>query len=165
MSTNYWPNGTISMSELFDGRMERFNIREHLNSEVTECQRCLTDGSNFVWVLRDDAGNVDVVTRYCLNAVSTILSAIGQVFATAFISEDDEEGRTFDSNEARYAWLDEQARVVLNCTYEEMNKMHAMENAEPKFERVIMAGVDMPRDMQLLFSVPALGERKDRLLH
>jgi hypothetical protein len=165
MSTSYWPNGPISINELFDGRMERFNIREHQHSEATEDCRCLTDGRNFVWVYRDDAGNAHAVTRYGLNAVSTILSAIGQVFATAFISEDDEEGRAFDSDEARYGWLDEQARLVLTCVYEQLNKRHVMENAEPRFGRVITEDPDMRSDMRMLVPVLDLGEREDRLLH
>jgi hypothetical protein len=164
MSTNYWPNGPISMSELFDGRMERFNIREHLNSEVTECQRCLTDGSNFVWVLRDDAGSVDALKRYSLNAASTILSAIGQVFNTAFSSESD-DGRAFESDEARYTWFDEQARGDFERLLEAISTTHVTENSEAMFERVIMAGADMPYDQRMLIPLPAQGERKDRLLH
>jgi hypothetical protein len=46
-----------------------------------------------------------------------------------------------------------------------MNKMHVLENTEPQFGRVMMAGADMLHDMHLLFPVPALGGRKDRLLH
>ena len=166
MSTNYTPQGAISMSELFDGRMERFHIREHHNAEAAEGNRCLTDGCNFVWVFQDDAGNVESVTRFGRNAASTILSAIGQVFDTVFFSDYDGEEPAFESDEARYSWSDEQARRSLDAVFAAMSKNPAWMDGEPQFRQVIMAKADTARDLLILMPTSPLGNNnQDRLLH
>ena len=45
MSTDYRPLKKIAACDLFDGRLEEFNVREHLRSDTTEHYRLLTDGS------------------------------------------------------------------------------------------------------------------------
>ena len=48
MSSDYKPLKEISACELFDGKLEKFGIHEHVMSsgETNETQRCLTDGCN-----------------------------------------------------------------------------------------------------------------------
>jgi hypothetical protein len=49
MSTDYSPLEQISFSDLFNGRLEDFAVREHLvPDKTTEHCRCLTDGNNYM---------------------------------------------------------------------------------------------------------------------
>jgi hypothetical protein len=43
MSTDYVILPPISASELFDGRLEKFGVREDVNEETTEDHRCLAE--------------------------------------------------------------------------------------------------------------------------
>jgi len=44
MSTQYRPLKKIAACDLFDGRLEEFNVREDVRRDTTEHARCLTDG-------------------------------------------------------------------------------------------------------------------------
>ena len=59
MSTNYCLLRKVPACDLFDGRLEEFGVREHVNPETTtETSRLLTDGRNYLWVYIDDEGFV-----------------------------------------------------------------------------------------------------------
>ncbi len=47
--TAYLPLKPIRFTDLFDGKLEPFGVREHINEHTTASQRCLTDGNNFMW--------------------------------------------------------------------------------------------------------------------
>jgi hypothetical protein len=66
MSTDYVSLKTIQMADLFDGRMERFDIREEQSKDSSPESRCLTDGFNFVCVYGKE-GIVQGFTRYAPN--------------------------------------------------------------------------------------------------
>jgi hypothetical protein len=53
----------IPGADVFDGRLEKFGIREHAVPDKTiDTYRCLTDGPSYVWVRMDGNGaNRDVV--------------------------------------------------------------------------------------------------------
>ena len=76
MSTDYRTMEKISFADLFDGRLERFEIREHINAGSTSnIYRCLTDGRNYLWAYADDNGNLAGMSRYGANAPGRILQA------------------------------------------------------------------------------------------
>ena len=81
MSTYYAPLNKIRAGDLFDGRLEKFGVREHITTDSTETSKCLTDGRNYLWVFVNDAGFVANINRYGGNAPSKILNAIAEVFA------------------------------------------------------------------------------------
>jgi hypothetical protein len=57
MSTDYRLIGEVSAGEVFDGRLEKFDVREHVvPDKTTEKDRLLTDGRNYLWVSIDDDG-------------------------------------------------------------------------------------------------------------
>jgi hypothetical protein len=81
MSTDYVILPPISASELFDGRLEKFGVREHVNEETTEDHRCLVDGNNYLWLDVADDGNVTGFKRYAPNGnPSRIIDAIFSAF-------------------------------------------------------------------------------------
>jgi hypothetical protein len=89
MSTDYAPIKKILVCEMFDGRLEKFGVREHVKpDETTEKSRLLTDGRNYLWVYVDDDGFVGSFTRYAPNgAPGKILTAVMNVFDTDIFSE------------------------------------------------------------------------------
>jgi hypothetical protein len=111
MSTSYCLLKKVRACELFDGRLEAFGIREHVNDETTERRRCLTDGRNYVWVCMDESGDwVEVLTRYAGNASGKILNAVAEAFETDIVSEYEPQFWGFDTQEEWDAWQNELAR-------------------------------------------------------
>ena len=57
MSTYWSLIKKIPASDVFDGRLEEFGIRERVvPGETTDTNRCLTDGCGDVWVSIDGGG-------------------------------------------------------------------------------------------------------------
>jgi hypothetical protein len=104
MSTDYAPFNKIHARDLFDGRLEKFGVREQATAEATETSKCLTDGRNYLWAYVDDAGFVSCVTRYAGNAPSKILDAIAQTFDTDIFSEYEPQYWGFDTRVEWDAW-------------------------------------------------------------
>src|SRR5262245_16479611 len=106
MSTDYRTQKSIRMTDLVDGRLERFGVHESIPSftlplnfnlkdgcynsctvDLTELGlRCLTDGDNYLCVA-NESGFVDTITRYGLNDPTRILQAIAEAFDTDIFSE------------------------------------------------------------------------------
>ncbi len=89
MSTDYGFLSRVLADQLFDGRLERFGIREHVTPETTSTSRCLTDTRNYLWVYIEVDGEVSYITRRGANAPSKILSAIAEAFGIEIVSEHD----------------------------------------------------------------------------
>jgi hypothetical protein len=104
MSIDYAPFNKIRARDLFDGRLDKFSVREQLTGDTTETNKCLTDGRNFVWVYINDTGFVGSVTSYGANAPSKILNAIAQTFDTDIFSEYEPQYWGFDTKEEWDAW-------------------------------------------------------------
>jgi hypothetical protein len=79
----------VSARDLFDGRLEKYGVREHVHSHTTEQYRRLVDGRNALSVEMDDDGFVGWLTVYGMNDPSKILVAIAEAFETEIFSEDE----------------------------------------------------------------------------
>ena len=119
MSTDYRTMDKISFADLFDGRLERFEVREHIKAaETSNTQRCLTDGRNYLWVYAECDGTVGSMTTFGAsdgstsdftvgmrgllvggNAPGRILGAIAKTFDTYIISEHEPQYWGFDTQE------------------------------------------------------------------
>ena len=76
MSTDFRALTPIRMSDLFDGRLASFQVKEHIcicADTTSSNARCLSDGENYLWVYADDDGFVAGLTRYAWNNGSVIL--------------------------------------------------------------------------------------------
>ena len=112
MSTDYRPSKEITFEELFDGRLERFGVRDTRAKDSTATSRCLSDGNNYLWVFGDDV--VEVLSRYGLaNAPGKILAAIEEVFDTDIYSEHQPQYWGYETEEE---W--ESARLKIHEEYE-----------------------------------------------
>jgi hypothetical protein len=100
MSTDFKALKEIRASDLFDGRLEKFGVREHIKAdETTELNRCLTDGRNYVWVCIAEDGLVGILTTYRWNAPATILNAVEAAFDTKIFSEHEPQYWGFETEE------------------------------------------------------------------
>jgi hypothetical protein len=87
MSTDYMTEEKVRFIDVFDGRLERFGVREHIcPGKTSDTYRCLTDGRNFVW-LCEYQGTLGCITRYGANVPQKILVAIAEAFETDIFSE------------------------------------------------------------------------------
>jgi hypothetical protein len=111
MSTYYRLSERVAASTLFDGRLENFGVREHVEPDTTtKNHRCLTDGRNYLWVCIDDAGLVDSIDRYGGNAPGKILNAIAEAFNTDIFSEYEPQYWGFDTQEEWDAAIKQMAK-------------------------------------------------------
>ncbi len=111
MSTDYSTKEKISFADLFDGRLERYGVREHISEDSTEKRRCLTDGRNYLWVFAADDRTLEILKRYGGrgaamsdfpgggNAPGQILGAIAEAFDTDIFSEYEPQFWSFDTQE------------------------------------------------------------------
>jgi hypothetical protein len=98
MSTDYRPLTRIFSTDLFDGRLEAFGVREHFNKETTETERVLTDGRDYLWVYVKH-GFAGIFTRYYPNGGGLILNAIAEAFDVDIVSEYEPRFWGFDTQE------------------------------------------------------------------
>jgi hypothetical protein len=100
MSTDYRLLRKVSACDMFDGRLEEFGVREHVNGETNEKFRMLTDGRNYLWVAIDDDGFVHYLTRYRPNGhPGKILDALANIFDADVVSEYEPQFWGFDTQE------------------------------------------------------------------
>ena len=105
MSAEYKTSKRIATSDLFDGRLERYGIREAVHEDWgDEYLRCLTDGHNIIGVLLNDE-YVWQFTRNSLAGGYGILSVIAEVFNVEIFSEDDPQYWGFETHEEFHQWM------------------------------------------------------------
>jgi hypothetical protein len=119
MSTDFAPLTKIAAVDLFDGRLAKFGVREHIvQNETTKSRRCLTDGRNYVWVYMDDEDLVACFTRYMSNgAPGKILNAIAEAFDSDIVSEYEPQFWGFDTQEEWDAVQEELAQEGREQSY------------------------------------------------
>ena len=106
MSTDFSLSKRIQASDLLEGRLERFGVRQKMNDETSEKTFCLTEGhNNFLWVYIDDEGFVSCLTRYMPNGnPDRILEAIADAFDVDIFSEYEPQFWGFDTQEEWDTW-------------------------------------------------------------
>jgi hypothetical protein len=112
MGSEYRAEKDILASELFDGRLQKFGIREH--GQARENHRCLTDGENCLGVRINDAGYVVGFEREWngnWGSPEKILSSVSDAFETKTFSYEEPEYYGFDSEEEKAAWRAKQTDI------------------------------------------------------
>ena len=110
------------MADLFDSRMERFDIREEQSKDSSPESRLLTDGVNFVWVYGKE-GIVDGFRRYFPKGnPAFIFECICKVFDTNIVSEYEPEYWGCESQEEMDAMFEAAHRKDNEQFYGELIK-------------------------------------------
>jgi hypothetical protein len=95
------------MADLFDGRLEKFEVHEHHSEKANANLKCLTDGRNFLLVYGDEKGLVSKFTRRGMNAPQCILQAISGEFKVDIVSEHEPQFWGFKTEEEEDAFWQE----------------------------------------------------------
>jgi hypothetical protein len=99
MSTDYRLLENVRACDMFDGRLEKRGVYEHIAAETTAATRFLTDRRNYLTVRINADGVVQDLTRGGMNAPQTILQAIEEAFETEIVSEYEGRYWGFESDE------------------------------------------------------------------
>ena len=166
MSTHYAPFNKIRARDLFDGRLEKFGIREQLTAGTTETSKCLTDGRNYLRVYINDAGFVGGFRRYSPNgAPGKILNAIAQTFDTDIFSEYEPQYWGFDIQEKWDAWQEKLAKEHHEKFHAELLKYLRGEPNDIQPGTVGMGWAEKAKKLVENDPTLLLSENKDKLLN
>ena len=123
MSTDYSFLPPIPFCALFDGRLQKFGILEHIKrGENREDARWLTDGNNYLQVHRGEQNEVGRITRHGANAPGNILRSIAEMFDVDIFSEYEPQYWGFETEEEWNAALEEMAQRERDEFYKELMK-------------------------------------------
>jgi hypothetical protein len=165
MSTDYRSLSKVSVYDLFDGRVEKHGVREHIKEDETnDKKRCLTDGRNYMWVYIDDECNVGSLTRYGANAPSKILHAIAQVFDTDIVSEYEPQFWGFETQEEWDAYMERLSRESDDRFYAKLVKYLRGEPCDIEPGTIGMRWAEVAKTLVDKDESLLLPENKDKLL-
>ena len=162
MSTYYRSLSPISFDELFDGRLEKFGVYEHIvPGEASDTERCLTDGRNYLWAYASEDGSLDIRVAG-FNAPGKILGAIAEAFDAEIVSEHEPRYWGFATEEEYKAWHEEIAQKHHQEFYEDVLRYV---RGEPNDIRKGTVGERKAKiAKELISQTPELAKDKDRLL-
>jgi hypothetical protein len=177
MSTYYRSLNPITFDEVFDGRMARFGVREHVEPGGTsDTDRCLTDGRNYLWAYATEDGFLGDIARYggggaatydipmgAPNAPGKILEAIAEAFDTEIVSEYEPQYWGFETEEemdARHHEIHQEHRQEF---YEEILRYLRGEPNDIRKGTIGARRAEIAKE--LISQTPDLVEDKDRLLN
>jgi hypothetical protein len=124
VSTDHRTLKKVPAQKLFDRRLEKYGVREHINPDTTTNDwRCLTDGNNYVWVSIREDGFVGTITRFRPGgAPGKILSAIAEAFDTDIVSEYEPQFWGFDTQAEWVEWNELRSREAEKIFHDELLK-------------------------------------------
>ena len=164
MSTYYASLKTIQMADLFDSRMERFDIREEQSKDSSPERRVLTDGFNFVWVYGKE-GIVQGFTRYAPNGnPAFIFECICKVFDTNIVSEYEPEYWGYESQEEMDAMFEAVHRKCNEQFYGELVKFIDGQPCDIKPGTIGREQAEIAKKLVAQNPALALTENRDTLL-
>ena len=120
MSTDYRSLESLPFADVFDGRLARYGVREHVGSMTCDEHRCLTDGRNYLWCYACGPNQLGGMTRYGANCSLRILEVIAQVFDVDIVSEHQPQFWGFETQEDWEAAQNESHQQDLQEFYEEV---------------------------------------------
>jgi hypothetical protein len=164
MSTSYASTKPILITELFDGRLEQFSVREQIHEDPNEHRRCLTDGASSLWVYADSDGFVDFCD-YAGSYSCHTLNSIEMAFDTRIYSEHQGEYWGFASDEEWMAWQDESAKEASDRYYGKLIKFVNGYETDCTLNNFDMARALIAKDLVAKVPELALPENRERLMN
>ena len=87
MCTDYRFLKRIPYLSLFDGRLAKFGVTEHIDKSNETNFRCLTNGSNYLWISGNGKGGIGRITGPMPSNPNPILTAIRHAFDAELCSK------------------------------------------------------------------------------
>lgn len=164
MSTDFITEKQIQLSELLDGRLEKYNIREHVNENTSKDSHCLTDGTNYLWVYSHNGDAATSFTRYGGNAVNHILGSIFEEFDTNIYSEHECQYWGFNSDKDWSDWMNEQTKSDDDKFYEEIIRFVTEKESDFKAGTIGMIKAEIAQKLVAITPELLLMANRDRLM-
>jgi hypothetical protein len=120
MSTSYAPIPDISFFQLFDGRLEKYGIKEEIVANPTEGTRYLVGCDGFLQVDRDKKGTSTFTRRGPVPW--SIFDAIAEEFKVEFVSENDHRYWGFATKEEWDNWHKQENKKAEDEFYDNILK-------------------------------------------
>ncbi len=122
MSTSFRPLSPLRMADVFDGRLEKVGIREHISPpHTTPTCRCLTDGHNSLWVYANDEGVITTMSRGRLKDLAeAIVGRIIHAFNVEIANSQDPQYYGYGSQEEMDAAEKKAVRKARDKFYPEL---------------------------------------------
>lgn len=120
MSTYYAPIPDISFDQLFDGRLEKYGIKEEIAANPTEGTRYLVGCDGFLQVHRHENGTCTFTRRGCVPW--SIFDALTEEFEVELVSEHDHRYWGFATKEEWDNWNEQEYRVAEDEFYNNLVK-------------------------------------------
>jgi hypothetical protein len=99
MQTNYRPHPAIPFAQLFDGRLDKYGVREKIGEYSTETARQLKGCDCVLQVFREEDGSCTFTCSNFRPLPSAVLEALIEEFAIEVVSEHDYRYWGFSSEE------------------------------------------------------------------
>jgi hypothetical protein len=120
MSTHYRPLPDIPFAQLFDGRLEKYGIKEEIAANSTEGRRYLTGRDGFLQVLQEENGTCTFTRRGCVPW--SIFDALTEEFEIELVSENDHRYWGFATAEEWDDWHKQGAKEAEDEFYNNLLK-------------------------------------------
>jgi hypothetical protein len=120
MSTYYAPIPDILFDQLFDGRLEKYGIKEEIAANPTEGTRYLAGRDGFLQVHREEKGACTFTRRGAFPW--SIFDALTEEFSVELVSEDDYRYWGFATEEEWDNWNKQQHKAAENEFYNNLVK-------------------------------------------
>ncbi len=164
MSTDYVTVERISFADVFDGRLKRFGVEEHIHKDASDIYRCLTDGRNYLWAYATSDEILGGFERCGANAPGRILEAIAETFDTDIFSEHEPQFWGFDNQEEWDLALKEMAQEHDDEFYTEIIRYVAGEKNDLTPGTIGMIKADIAKDLVAETPRLVLPEKKTELM-
>lgn len=120
MSTDYVPIPDILFAQLFDGRLDKYGVREGLTANSEEKTRYLVGCDGFLQVHREPDGTCSFTRRGCVPWA--IFDALVEEFKIELVSEYDYRYWGFATEEEWDNWHKQRAREAEDAFYDDLLK-------------------------------------------
>jgi hypothetical protein len=167
MSTDYRPIPAIPFNQLFDGRLDKYGVREKADPDTTVRRRYLVGGDGVLEAYKNDDGTSSFSRRSFTPVPWAVIDALTEEFETELVSEHDHRFWGFATKEEERDWHDQMAKEAEDNFYKDLSHYLRGEARDARIakrpvRKVLPAHRDEPEDW--LASRPLLrrGRVQDR---
>ena len=120
MSTSYRPIPAIPFTELFDGRLDKYGVREKAHADSTLRKRYLLGSDGVLEAYQNDDGTSSFSRRSFTPVPWTVINALTEEFGIELVSEHDHRYWGFANEKDWRDWQDQLAKEAEGDFYKDL---------------------------------------------
>ena len=120
MSTDYRPIPAIPFNKLFDGRLDKYGVREKANPDATVRRRYLVGSDGVLEAYENDDGTSSFCRRSFTPVPWAVMDALTEEFETELVSEHDHRFWGFATKEEERDWHERMAKESEDNFYKDL---------------------------------------------